>query len=169
MALQGERALNRWEQLQRGEEEPVGGVWKLIFPPQKPQSRRDEALNPQGPLGGAQRFPQLARSPPWGSRSRCPCPSHPGYCPVRGACGTRVGNPKRGLPGLERLGASTTLSPERPLAPGGGTQCQGLPSREPRPSAAPSSPPGLSARLKGSSQDPRPQVLPHLHFQIKSR
>lgn len=26
----------------------MGGFWKLIFPPQKPQSRQDEALNPQG-------------------------------------------------------------------------------------------------------------------------
>ena len=26
----------------------LGGVWKRIFPPQKPQSRQDKALNPQG-------------------------------------------------------------------------------------------------------------------------
>lgn len=36
--------------------EPAGGVWKPIFPPQKPQSRQDKAPNPQGLLGGAQRY-----------------------------------------------------------------------------------------------------------------
>lgn len=77
LALQGGRAVSRWERLQGGEGEPAGGVWKLIFPPQKPQSRRDKALNPQGPLGGAQRYTQLARSPPRESRSRCPVPHPP--------------------------------------------------------------------------------------------
>ena len=71
----------------------MGGVWKPIFPPQKPQSRQDKALNPQGPLGGTQRYTQLARSPPWENRSRCPRPSHPGHCPARGARG----------PGMETL------------------------------------------------------------------
>lgn len=49
----------------------MGGVWKLIFSPQKPQNRRDKALNPQGPLGGTQRYTQLVRSPPWEGCSRC--------------------------------------------------------------------------------------------------
>lgn len=62
--LPGERAVNRWEQLQGGAGEPVGGVWKPICPPQKPQIRRDKVMNRQGPLGRAQRYTQLARSPP---------------------------------------------------------------------------------------------------------
>lgn len=87
------RAINRWEQLQGGRGTGWGGgVWKAIFPPQKPQRRRDKALNPQGPLGGAQRYTQLARSPPWASLSRCPCPSHLCHCPARGAWRTRDGN-----------------------------------------------------------------------------
>lgn len=75
VALQGERAANRWDRLWGVEGEMVGGgVWKPIFLPQKPQSRRNKASNPQGPLGGAQRYTQLARSPPRESHSRWPVP-----------------------------------------------------------------------------------------------
>lgn len=70
-----------------------GGVWKPIFPPQKPQSRQDQALNPQGLLGGTQRYTQLARSPPWENRSRCPPSLTPWPLPCQGCLGDQGWKP----------------------------------------------------------------------------